>query len=195
VVVAVMHLSPNPVLSTVARLYVWVGRAMPPLVVILLWFNLALVFPRLGIGDLSADTNEILTPFVTAIFALTLAEAPYLSEIVRGGLLSVDPGQREAAQALGLRPGPILRGIVIPQAMRSILPALGNELVTVLKATALVSVVAAQELLTSVQNIYSVTFEVMELLIVATFWYLVLTSLAMVAQSRIERHFAKGMVR
>ncbi len=195
VVVALMHLSENPVLSSIARIYVWIGRAMPSLVVILLWFNLALVFPRLGVGGFSADTNSVLTPFVTALIALTLTEAPYLGEIIRGGLLSVDQGQREAAQALGMRRAPILRKIVLPQAMRGILPPLGNEVITVLKATSLVSVVAAQELLTSAQNIYSVTFEVMELLIVVTIWYLVLTSLAMLGQSQLERRFSRGMTR
>jgi polar amino acid transport system permease protein len=195
IVVALMRLSDNPVLRSVAWLYVWIGRAIPPLVVILLWFNLAIVFPRLGVGSLSADTNTVLTPFVAAIIALTLSEAPYIGEIVRGGLLSVDGGQNEAAQALGMRQGLIMRRIVLPQAMRAIVPPLGNELVTVLKVTSLVSVIAAQELLTSAQNIYTVSYQVVELLTVVTLWYIVLTSLAMAGQRRLELRFARGMTR
>jgi polar amino acid transport system permease protein len=193
--VALMRLSENPVLRAVGWLYTWIGRAIPPLVVILLWFNLAIVFPRLGVGGLSADTNTVLTPFVAAVIGLTLSEAPYIGEIVRGGLLSVDGGQREAAEALGMRDRSIVRRIVLPQAMRAILPPLGNELVTVLKTTSLVSVIAAQELLTSAQSIYTVTYEVVELLTVATLWYIVLTSIAMAGQRRLELRFARGMTR
>lgn len=195
VVVAIMKLSQNPVLNAISTVYLWIGRATPSLVVILLWFNLALVFPTLGPGWFSWDTNDVLTPFVTAVIALTLTEAPYIGEVVRGGLLSVGHGQREAAKALGMVESTTLRRIVLPQAMRAILPPLGNEVVTVLKGTSLVSVIAAQELLTSAQTIYAVNFQVVELLIVVTVWYVAVTSLAMVGQRRLERHFAKGATR
>ena len=195
VLVALMRMSENPVLSGLAWLYVWLGRAIPPLVLILLWFNLAIVFPTLGVGGFSTETNNVLTPFVAALTAMTLAEAPFIGEIVRGGLLSVDEGQREAALALGMREGLVVRRIVLPQAMRAIVPPLGNELVTVLKGTSLVSVIAAQELLTSAQNIYATSFQVVELLSVATIWYIFLTSIAMAGQRRLELRFARGMTR
>lgn len=195
IVVAIMQLSENPVLKAISTVYLWIGRATPSLVVILLWFNLALVFPTLGPGWFSWDTNTLLTPFATAVIALTLTEAPYIGEVVRGGLLAVGQGQREASKALGMVESTTLRRIVLPQAMRSILPPLGNEVVTVLKGTSLVSVIAAQELLTSAQNIYAVNFQVVELLFVVTIWYVAVTSLAMVGQHRLERHFAKGATR
>jgi polar amino acid transport system permease protein len=195
VIVALMRLSASPVLRAVGWLYVWIGRAIPALVVILLWFNLALVFPRLGIGGLSVDTNTVLTPFAAALIALTLVEAPYIGEIVRGGVLSVDEGQRDAAQALGMRHSLVVRRIILPQAMRAIVPPLGNELVTVLKGTSLVSVIAAQELLSTAETIYSVNFQVIELLAVVTIWYVAVTSLAMVGQRHLERRFARGMTR
>jgi polar amino acid transport system permease protein len=195
VIVALMRMSDNPVLAAVGWLYVWIGRAIPALVLILLWFNLALVFPTLGVAGFSAETNDVLTPFAAAVTALTLAEAPYIAEIVRGGLLSVDEGQREAAVALGMRQRLVVRRIVLPQAMRAIVPPLGNEVVTVLKGTSLVSVIAAQELLTSAQNLYATSFQVVELLTVATLWYILLTSIAMAGQRRLELRFARGMTR
>ncbi|WP_156760230.1 amino acid ABC transporter permease [Microbacterium karelineae] len=190
IVVAVMRISGNPVLATVAWLFVWVFRGTPLLVQVLIWFNLALFIPTIGIGDFSIPLNTI-SPFLAALIALTLNEAAYMSEIVRGGLLSVDRGQHEAAGALGMTPGQTLRRITLPQAMRAILPPTGNELVTLLKETSLVSVIGAGDLLYRARQIGASDFSLMEMLLVASVWYLVLTSVASVLQARLERRFSQ----
>ena len=137
IVVAVMRLSDNKVLSTLSWAYIWVFRGTPVLVQLLIWFNLALFFPRLGIGALSADTNDLIRPFVAALLALALNEAAYMAEVVRAGILAVDPGQNEASQALGMTRGQTMLRIVLPQAMRVIIPPTGNETITMLKTTCL----------------------------------------------------------
>ncbi|WP_221585959.1 amino acid ABC transporter permease [Microbacterium sp. G2-8] len=190
IVIAVMRVSGNPVLTTVAWLFVWVFRGTPLLVQILIWFNLALFIPSLGFGEFSVPLNTI-SPFVAALIALTLNEAAYMSEIVRGGLLSVDTGQHEAAGALGMTPGQTLRRIILPQAMRAILPPTGNEVVTLLKETSLVSVIGAGDLLYRARQIGAADFSLMEMLLVASVWYLALTSVASVLQAWLERRFAK----
>jgi polar amino acid transport system permease protein len=192
VVLAVMRLSNNRVLSTVGWFYIWLFRGTPVLVQLLVWFNLALFFPRIGVGGLSADTNQLITPFVAALLGLALNEAAYMAEIVRGGIIAVDPGQTEAASALGLTRGQTMRRIVLPQAMRVIVPPTGNELITMLKTTSLVTVIAAPDLLTRAQAISARNFAIFELLIVASFWYLVLTSVASYGQYHLERRFARG---
>jgi polar amino acid transport system permease protein len=192
VVLAVMRLSENPVLRTISWFYIWLFRGTPLLVQIVLWFNLALIFPTIGFGPISADTNDLIKPFVAALLGLGLNEAAYTAEIVRAGILSVDHGQAEAAHALGMTRGQTMQRIVLPQAMRVIIPPLGNETITMLKNTSLVAVIAANELLTRVQAIYANNFAVVELLLVASFWYLVLTSVATYAQSKLERRFARG---
>lgn len=194
VVIAVMRISGNPVLATVAWLFVWVFRGTPLLVQVLIWFNLALFIPTIGFGDATLELNTI-SPFVAALIALTLNEAAYMSEIVRGGLLSVDPGQHEAAGALGMTPGQTLRRIILPQAMRAILPPTGNELVTLLKETSLVSVIGAGDLLYRARQIGAADFSLMEMLLVASVWYLVLTSVASILQAWLERRFAKDAPR
>ncbi len=192
IVLAVMRLSQNPVLRTVGWFYIWLFRGTPVLVQLLIWFNLALFFPRIGMGALSADTNDLVKPFVAALLALALNEAAYMAEVVRGGILAVDPGQHEAAAALGMTQGLTMRRIVLPQAMRVIIPPTGNETITMLKTTSLVLVVGAGDLLTKTSAIAAKNFTTMEMLFVASFWYLVLTSLFSYGQSHLERRFARG---
>jgi len=193
VVLAVMRLSSNPVLSALSAAYLWVFRGTPVLVQIVLWFNLALIFPRLGFGPVSADTNELISAFGAALLALALNEAAYMAEIVRGGILSVDSGQNEASQALGLTRAQAMRRIILPQAMRVIVPPTGNEVITMLKTTALVAVIGAKDLFTEAQYFGQNNFTTFEMLLVASFWYLVLTSALAVLQSRLERRFARGV--
>jgi polar amino acid transport system permease protein len=192
VLVAVMRLSDNLLLRSISGGFVWLFRGTPILVQILIWFNLALFFPRLGLGSLSVSTNDLVTPFTAALLALTLNEAAYMSEIVRGGILAVDGGQREAAEALGMTGGLVLRRIVLPQAMKVIIPPTGNELVTLLKTTSLVAVIGAGDLLTQAQAVGATDFTRLEMLIVASIWYLVLTTIASAGQSLLERRFLRG---
>lgn len=192
ILLAVMRLSSNPVLSTLSAGYLWVFRGTPVLVQIVLWYNLALIFPRLGVGSFSVDTNEVVPAFTAALLALALNEAAYMAEIVRGGILSVDPGQTEAAHALGLSQAKTMRRVVLPQAMRVIVPPTGNEVITMLKTTALVSAIGASELFTESTNYGAKNFTPFEMLLVASFWYLVMTSVLSVLQSRLERRFARG---
>jgi len=195
IVVAVMRLSNNVVLSRLASAYIWLFRGTPILVQILIWFNLALFFPTLGFGFLSVDTNSVITPFGAALLGLALNEAAYMSEIVRGGILAVDAGQKEAAQALGMSEGRTMKRIVLPQAMRVIIPPTGNELITVLKTTSLVAVIGAGDLLTKAQAVGAVDFTKMEMLIVASIWYLLLTTLASIGQARLEKHYGRSLNR
>ena len=192
VILAVMRLSDNLVLKTISGGFVWLFRGTPVLVQILIWFNLALFFPRLGIGDWSVSTNDLITPFTAALLALALNEAAYMAEIVRGGILAVDSGQREAAEALGMTGGLVLRRIILPQAMRVIIPPMGNELVTLLKTTSLVAVIGAGDLLTQAQAVGATDFTRLEMLIVASIWYLVLTTIASYGQMLLERRFLRG---
>ena len=198
ILAAVMRLSQNPVLSIAASFYVWLFRGVPILVQILLWYNIALVFPRLGIGIpfthiwVSAQTNSILTTFVAAVVALSLNEGAYMAEIVRAGIISIDLGQSHAAQALGMSPAQTMRRIVLPQALRVIVPPTGNDFVSMLKTTSLVSVISGAELLTKVQEIYSQNFRTMELLFVASIWYLALTTVASIGQHFLEARLARG---
>ncbi|MDQ6877716.1 MAG: amino acid ABC transporter permease [Candidatus Dormibacteraeota bacterium] len=195
---ALGRLSQSRILRSFAFGYVWIFRGTPVLVQLIFWFNLALVVPQLTLGIPGTDvsyiviTNNVVTPFVAALVGLALNETAYMAEIVRGGLLSVDKGQAEAAFALGLTEGRTLRRIVLPQAMRAIIPPAGNELITALKTTALVSIISFNELLGTVQGIYSVNYKTMELLIVASAWYLACTSMFSVGQYYVERRFARG---
>jgi polar amino acid transport system permease protein len=195
IVVAVMRLSHNRVLSTVSWFYVWLFRGTPVLVQLLVWFNLALFFPRLGFGPLSTDTNQLIKPLVAALLALALNEAAYMAEVVRGGILSVDHGQYEAAAALGMSRGRTMRRIVLPQAMRVIIPPTGNETITMLKTTSLVLVVGAGDLLSRTSAIGARNFTTIEMLLVASFWYVVLTSVSSYGQYHLERRFARGTAR
>lgn len=182
-----MRLSSNPLVRAISGAYIWLFRGTPLLVQIILWFNLALVFPRIGFGSISVSTNDVMSSFVAGMLALSLNEGAYMAEIVRGGILSVDRGQTEAALAQGLTRLQTLRRIVLPQALRFIIPAAGNQTIMMLKATSLVSVIAAQDLLTQAQAIFTRTYLVIELLFVATIWYLILTTVATIGQGYLER--------
>jgi polar amino acid transport system permease protein len=201
IALAVMRLSPNPLLSGVAGLYVWLFRGTPLIAQLLFWNFLAALYPRLSLGIpfgpefVSFDTNQLINQFTACLLGLGLNEAAYMAEIVRGGLQSVDHGQSEAAGALGMSRAQTLRRIVLPQAMRVIIPPTGNETISMLKTTSLVVVIGYFELMTSVQRIYSVNFQTIPLLIVAAIWYLALTSLLSVGQGFLERRYGRGMNR
>jgi polar amino acid transport system permease protein len=198
VLLAVMRLSPNPVLAGAAAVYIWLFRGTPVITQLIFWNFLAALYPRLGLGIpfgptfVSVDTNAVISVFAASLLGLGLNEAAYMAEIVRGGIQSVDPGQSEAAGALGLSRTQTLRRIVLPQAMRVIVPPTGNETISMLKTTSLVVVIAYFELTVAVQTIYSRTFQTIPLLIVAALWYLALTSVLSVGQMFIERRFGRG---
>ncbi|MDN6474843.1 amino acid ABC transporter permease [Corynebacterium flavescens] len=192
ILLAVLRISENRVLSAISSGFVWIFRGTPILVQILIWFNLALFLPEINLVFFSLNTTELITPMVAAVLGLALNESAYMSEIIRGGLLSIDPGQKEAAEALSMTDGQIMRRIVLPQALRSIIPPMGNELVTLLKETSLVSVIGAGDLLTRAQAIGSTDFSRMEMFLVASIWYLILTSIASFGQSALERRLARS---
>ena len=198
VLLAVMRLSPNPVLAGAAAAYIWLFRGTPVITQLIFWNFLASLYPRLGLGIpfgptfVSVDTNTVISVFTAALLGLGLNEAAYMAEIVRGGIQSVDHGQSEAAGALGLSRIQTLRRIVLPQAMRVIVPPTGNETIAMLKTTSLVVVIAYFELTVAVQTIYSRTFQTIPLLIVAALWYLALTSVLSIGQMFIERRFGRG---
>ncbi|MFC0439972.1 amino acid ABC transporter permease [Kutzneria buriramensis] len=198
VVLAVMRLSRNPVLRAVSFGYVWLVRSVPPLVQLLFWYELASLYPELSLGIpfgpafITVKTAHLFTGLLAAFVGLTLDVAAFSSEIIRGGILSVAPGQTEAAQAIGLGPWRIFRRIVLPQAMPAIVPASGNMLIGMLKATSIVSVIAVQDLLYSVQLIYNQNFLIIPLLLVATIWYILLTTVLSIGQYYVERHYARG---
>ena len=188
---AVMRLSDSAVLRWGSALYTWLVRGTPLLVQILVWGNLALLFQHIG----PFSTNALITPFVASVLALGLNEAAYMAEIVRAGILAIDHGQQEAASALGMTRALALRRIVLPQALRVIIPPAGNQFVSLLKATSLVSVIAGGDLLTAATNISSGNLRTLELLLVATFWYLAVTSLTGFGQFLIERRLARSTAR
>jgi polar amino acid transport system permease protein len=192
VVLAVMRMSSNPVTSTVAWFYVWFFRGTPVLVQLLLWYNIALIFPILNLGFYKDEMNQVMTPFLAALLGLGLNEAAYMSEIVRAGIQSVDMGQTEASHALGMTQGKTLRRVILPQAMRVIVPPTGNEFITMLKTTALVYAIGAADLFTEAYNFGSKNFTLFEMYLVASFWYLVMTTVLTTFQSRLEKKYAKG---
>lgn len=197
-VLAVMRLSANRLLSSVAWAYVWLFRSVPLILQLLFWYNLALLYPRLSVGIpfgpefFDFGTMDLIGPVTAAALGLALHQAAYAAEIVRGGLLSVDRGQREAAAALGLPPARRFFRIILPQAMRTIVPNAGNEIIGLVKGTSVVYIMALPELFYQVQVIYNRTGRVMALLLVAAIWYLFLTTVLSVAQHYIERHYGRG---
>jgi polar amino acid transport system permease protein len=201
VILAVMRLSANPLLSSVSWVYIWFFRGTPVLVQLLFWFNLAFLYPRISVGVpfgpafAHANANDVISALAAAILGLGLNEGAYMAEIVRAGILSVDPGQVEAAQALGMSRALTLRRIILPQAMRVIIPPTGNETISMLKTSSLASVITVTELLYAVQLIYSVNFKTIPLLIVASIWYLIMTSVLTVGQYYVERYYARGAAR
>jgi polar amino acid transport system permease protein len=191
VVFAVMRQSGNPVTGAVAWLYIWFFRGTPVLLQLLIWFNLSLIFPTI----LGWDTNKLMTAFVAALLGLGINEGAYMAEIVRAGLAAVDEGQTEAAQALGMSQGLLLRRVVLPQAMRVIIPPTGNEFINMLKTSSLASVITYSELLRSAENIYTNNLQIIELLFAVALWYLVLTSVFSIGQYYLERRFNRGSSR
>jgi len=201
IVLAVMRLSPNPLVSGASWLYIWFFRGTPVLVQILFWGFFAALYPKVSLGIplgpqfVHFSANSVITPFVAGMLALGLNEGAYMAEIVRAGIISVDEGQTEAAQSLGMTRLQTIRRIVLPQAMRVIVPPTGNETISMLKTTSLVSVIAVTELLYSVQLIYAVNYRTIPLLIVASIWYLIVTTVLSFGQYYLERYFARGAAR
>lgn len=201
--VAVMRLSSNPVLRTIGFGYVVLIRSIPLLVLILFMGNLALFWSRIDIVNpfnhdeiwASWDMNSLITPFIASVLALAINEAAYMGEVIRSGLRSVDQGQREAATALGLGPGHTMLKVVLPQAMRVILPPAGSQFVTMIKMTSLVSVIAGGDLLTEAQNIAATNLRTLELLVIASLWYLLITGIASIGQSILEHRLERGQRR
>jgi polar amino acid transport system permease protein len=199
VVIALMRLRSDPVLPFCAHVFVWFFRGTPVLVQLVFWYNLASLFPELSLGIpfggpkfLSISSTAAISSFTAALLGLGLNEAAYMAEIVRAGLLSVDAGQTEASRALGHRPFQTFRVVVLPQAMKAIVPPTGNQVIGMLKYTSIASVVGLNELMQSVENIYSRTFETIPMLIVAALWYLILVSALSVIQHFIEAYYARG---
>ncbi len=198
VLLAVMRLSPNPLLSGASWFYIWFFRGTPLLVQLLFWYNIAALYPKIGLGVpfgpsfIHADANTLITPFAAGILGLGLNEGAYMAEIVRAGIISVDEGQADAAHSLGMTRLQTMRRIVLPQAMRVIIPPTGNETISMLKSSSLVSVIVVTELLYAGQLIYSVNFKTIQLLIVVSFWYILLTSVLYVGQYYVERHYGRG---
>jgi len=201
VLLAIMKLSHNPVLRYLATGYIWFFRGTPVLVQLIFWYNLAFLFPelvlRIPFTDIGYkwDTNQLMTGFTAAILGLGLNMAAYFAETVRAGIQAVDGGQTEAAYALGMTPGRRMRVVVLPQALRIIIPPTGNEFISMLKTTSLVYVVAGNDLMTNASQIYKQNNLVMELLIVASLWYMLITAIATFLQSRLERRFGSDAVR
>ena len=200
VIVALMRLSDNPILVLCANAYLWFFRGTPVLVQLVFWYNLASLFPEISLGIpfggpklFEISSTVAISSFVAAMLGLSLNEGAYMAEIIRAGILSVDPGQAEASKALGYRPVQTFRVIVLPQAMKAIVPPTGNQVIGMLKFTSLASIVALQELMFSVESIYTRTFETIPLLIVASIWYLFFTSVLMVGQYFLEKRFARGI--
>ncbi|MDQ6525783.1 amino acid ABC transporter permease [Nocardioides sp. LHD-245] len=198
VLIANMRLSDNPVLRAAAGVYVWFFRSIPLLVLLILWFNISLIYPTFSIplpgGGWSWETRDLMTAYWSAVLAFGLQQAAYTSEIIRASLLAVPAGQREAALALGMPPGQIFRRIVFPQAMKIAVPPVSNDLINLLKATALVAFISVPDLLYSVQQIYNRTFEVVPLLMVATVWYMILVSVLSLGQFYLERWLGRSAV-
>jgi polar amino acid transport system permease protein len=200
-VLAVMRLSPNPLVSAASWAYIWFFRGTPVLVQLLFWFFIAALYPTIALGIpfgpqfIHIDANSAITAFTAAILGLGLNEAAYMSEIVRAGILSVDEGQTQAAQSLGMTRMQTMRRIVLPQAMRVIIPPTGNETISMLKTSSLASVITVGELLFAVQQIYDVNYRTIPLLIVASIWYLIVTTVLSIGQYYIERYYGRGAAR
>jgi polar amino acid transport system permease protein len=183
----------------VAWIYIWLFRGVPLLVQIILWGFLGALYPTLFVGIpfvgvvfAHGSTSSLIGAFTAAILALGLNEVAYAAELVRAGIISVDEGQSEAAYSIGMSSGLTMRRVVLPQAMRVIIPPMGNETITMLKMTSLVSVISGQDLLTTLQKVYAQNFQVIPLLIVASLWYLALTTVLTVGQHYLEKRFGRG---
>lgn len=193
VVLAIMRLSASSVFQSVSWAWIWFFRGVPPLVQMIFWYNLALLLPEISIGIpfdgpklLSWNTNELITPFSAAIMGLAFTESAYAAEMIRAGIQAINAGQTEAAATLGMTRGQALRRIVLPQALRIVIPPIGNDTISMLKFTSLVSVLALPDLLYSAQMVYARTYQTVPLLLVATIWYLVLTTVLTMVEHAVE---------
>ena len=199
VVIALMGLSTNKLLSGAATLYITFFRGTPALVQLIFWFNLSALFPVITVGIpyfgpdfITLNVNVLITPFVAANLGLGLCEGAYMAEIVRSGILSVDPGQQEAAVAIGMTRSQAMRKVVLPQALRVIIPPTGNQVIGMLKYTSLASVISVTELLASAELVYTRTFETIPLLIVVSIWYVALTTVLTAVQRLLERRVGRS---
>src|SRR3984957_751372 len=199
VILAIMRLSPNRLVSGSAWVYIWFFRGTPVLVQLFFWYvGISYLYPHLTFGVpfgpafFHIDANTLITSFIAAALGLSLNEGAYMAEIVRAGIISVDEGQHEAAKSLGMGSLQTMRRIVLPQAMRVIIPPTGNETISMLKTTSLVYAIAGADLFTATQNISNANYQIVPLLVVASLWYLFFTSILTVIQYYIERYFARG---
>jgi len=198
ILLAILRLSSNRVLARAAWIYIWFFRGTPLLVQLIFWYNISALYPEISIGIPFGPTfwqgnaNDLITPFAVAILGLALNEGAYMAEIVRGGIAGIDRGQSESAKALGMTHMQTLRRIILPQAVKVIIPPTGNQTILMLKTTSLVSVLALADLLYTAQTIYARTFETMPLLMVVSLWYLGITSVLTFGQFFLERHFTEG---
>jgi len=196
---AVMRLSSNIAMQTASSIYIWIFRGSPVLVQLLFWYNLAALYPTIKIGIpfggptfFEGSANSVMTPWVAALFGLGLNEAAYLAEIIRSGIISVEPGQVEAARSLGMKRRLRFRRIVLPQALRVMIPPMTNETIGMLKYTAVVSVLAVPELLYSGQLIYARNYQTIPLLMVVSIWYIATVTVLTLVQMMVERKLAAG---
>ena len=199
VIIALMRLSTNPVLNWVSWGYIWFFRGIPPIVQLLFWYNLASLVEKLTLGVpffsvtfLSASTNSAISPYTAALLGLSLTESAYAAEMIRAGIQAVSKGQLEAAYSLGMRRGQAMRRIVLPQALRIVIPPIFNDSISMLKFTSLVSVLALPDLLYSAEEVYSRTYQTIPLLLVATIWYLVLSTVLTIVEHRVEARLRRG---
>ena len=198
VIVAVMRLSDNPLLQRFSWTWIWFFRGVPPLVQLIFWYNLASLVQSVSIGVpygpsfLSWQTNSLITPFTAALLGLSFTESAYAAEMIRAGIQAVPRGQVEAAHSLGMTGAQAMRRIVLPQALRIVIPPIGNDTISMLKFTSLVSVLALPDLLYSAQQIYARTYQTIPLLLDATLWYLVLTTVLTIAEHAIEKRLRRG---
>jgi polar amino acid transport system permease protein len=198
IVVAVMRLSANVLLQRVSWAWIWFFRGVPPLVQLIFWYNLASLVQSVSLGVpygptfISWQTNSLITPFTAALLGLAFTESAYAAEMIRAGIQAVPRGQVEAAQSLGMTGGQAMRRIVLPQALRIVIPPIGNDTISMLKFTSLVSVLALPDLLYSAQEIYARTYQTIPMLLVATIWYLVLTTILTVIEHLIEKRLRRG---
>ncbi|WP_240721334.1 amino acid ABC transporter permease [Pseudarthrobacter sp. NamE5] len=196
---AIMRLSDNPILSTISRAYIWFFRGTPLLVQLIFWYNIAALYPVIAFGlpfggpsVVLGSANVLISPLGAALLGLSLNEAAYMAEIIRGGIRSVDKGQYDAARALGMSGGKLMNRVILPQAMRVVLPPTGNQVISMLKGTSLVSVLAISDLLYSAQIIYADNYQTIPLLIVASLWYLLMTTVLSFFQNKLERRYGRG---
>jgi polar amino acid transport system permease protein len=203
ILIAVMRLSPVPVVSSASWAYIWIFRGTPVLVQLLFWFNIGALtgaHPAVGIPFthvvfFHVDVNNLIRPFTAAVLGFGLNEAAYMAEIVRAGILSVGEGQTEAAQSVGMTRLQTMRHVVLPQAMRVIIPPTGNETIAMLKSTSIATVIATPEMVNVAQAIYSRTFRPIPVLMAISLWYLLVTSILTVGQFYLERRYARSALR